>query len=398
MALLVAGAAVGAGILGLPVQTGLAGFWPAVGALTLMWLVLLVSALVIADAYLRHGRAEADLAGLYHRELGPAGKWAAVGAYFVNYYGIMVAYLSGAAAVLGLLTGRSDLHGLLILFFFLVATGACLAGPVVVRRFNALLMLPLVASLVWLLWLALGEVQPARLAYRDWSYLPATLPVITCSLVFHNLVPLVCRELGGGRGAILRALGWGSLAPWLLGVLCLLVTVGGLPLRGGEESLWAAFQKDQPATVALARALHSPQIVAAGLVFSLCAILTSYLAVGTTLMRFWGDLAPPLARRGTWARALITFAPPLGVVFLWPDLFLAALNLVGGVGLGVLVGLAPAMILLRRGCAHWRLPRRLGWLLLALFAAVMVLELSQEIGLFHISPQVEHWTSYQPPR
>ncbi len=395
MALLVAGAAVGAGILGLPVQTGLAGFWPAAAGLSLMWLVLLLTALVIADAYLRQGRAEADLAGLYHRELGPAGKWAAVGAYFINYYGIMVAYLSGAAAVLGLLTGRADLQGLLMLLFFLVATGACLAGPGLVRRFNALLMLPLLASLVWLLWLALGEVEPARLTYRDWSYLPATLPVITCSLVFHNLVPLVCRELEGGRRAIFRALTWGSLAPWLLGVLCLLVTVGGLPLRGGEGSLLAAFRHDQPATVALARALHSPQIVAAGLVFSLCAILTSYLAVGTTLMRFWADLAPPLARRGTWARALITFAPPLVVVWVWPDLFLSALNLVGGVGLGVLVGVAPALVLLRRGCANWALPRGVGWLLLALFVGVILLELGQELGLTHLSPQVEHWTSYQ---
>ena len=93
VALLIAGAAVGAGILGLPVQTGMAGALPALIALSLMWLVSLTTSWIIADSYLRGNDAQADLASIYQHELGAWGKWLTVVGYLINYYGIMVAYL-----------------------------------------------------------------------------------------------------------------------------------------------------------------------------------------------------------------------------------------------------------------------------------------------------------------
>ena len=154
------------------------------------------------------------------------------------------------------------------------------------------------------------------------------------------------------------ALLMGSLIPWVVGILCIIIVVGALPLTGGEGSLLSAFQHDEPATIPLAQALGRSEVTAAGLLFSIVAILTSYLATGSALAGFWRDLAAPIIKgRADWPHFLMTFGPPLVVVLAWPDLFLTALNVAGGLGLGIFIGLAPALVLLLRRPASWRAPR-----------------------------------------
>lgn len=392
-ALLIAGAAVGAGILGLPVQTGLAGFGPSLVGLVLIALAMWVNAWILAEGLIRHGADKEDLAWLFHRELGAGGRWLTVAGYLVNYYGVMVAYLAGAGAVLAALLNWEAGRPLLTLGFFLPATALALFGVAIVRRGNAFLMLLLGASFLYLLWRSWQGMEPSRLTYTDWGYLPPVLPIIMCSLAFHNMVPLTCRTLGFKRGPILTAMALGTFITLVLSVFLTLAVVGALPLQSGDgASLWSAFQADQPATVPLAQKLNVPGIMTAGSIFSICAILTSYLAVGTALMGFWRDLWPGAGR---WSRAALTFAPPVLVVYLYPDLFLQALDLAGGLGVGLVFGVAPALMLLR-----WK-PRS-PWIklgacgLLILFACLVGLEFAQEAGWLHISPDVENWTSYQP--
>lgn len=393
-ALLIAGAAVGAGILGLPVQTGLAGFGPALLAQAAMAGAMLASAWVLASGMLKRQAKDRDLAWLYQQELGRPGRWLLVLGYLVNFYCILVAYLAGAAEVLSALLGRPDLKGLLLICFFVPATALVLFGLEAVRRGNALLIILMLGSLAYLLWHAAGGMQASRLTYTDWAFLPSTLPIIMCSLAFHNMVPLVCRSLDMQPRAVLRALALGVGITLATAVVLTLVVTSVLPLEGSGSSLLAAFKADQPATVPLSRYLGSQAILVAGLLFSICAILTSYLALGTALLNFWGDLLPAKFS-GRWPRALLTFLPPLLIVYIYPDLFLTALNLAGGLGVALVFGVGPAIMLLRRsGASRW--VRLAGVVLLVLFSAVVVLEVAQESGLLKISPQVEHWTSYQP--
>ncbi len=398
-ALLIGGAAVGAGILGLPIQTGLTGFWPAMVGMTLIWVASMATAWVIAGAYLRCHDPKADLATIYQNELGTWAKWLALTGYLINYYGIMVAYLAGAGSVINSLLGIGGSGAVAMLSFFAVATAACLFGHELLMRLNAYIMALLFISLAALLYFTFQHMDAQRLYYVDWGYLPATLPVITCSLAFHNLVPLTCRYMGGNRKRIFSAMVIGSLIPWVVGSLCLLAFIGALPMTGGEASILKAFELDQPATVPLAKGIHSTQVTLMGMIFSLTAIFTSYLGVGAGLMAFWGDLASKyIGGRERWAKPLITFLPPLLVVLIWPDLFLVALDVAGGLGLGIFIGLAPALVLILRRPQGWPAPRLWGVLLLVLFSVVIIMELGQEFGFLHIHPAVEHWTSYVPKK
>ena len=393
MALLIAGAAIGAGILGLPIQTGFAGLTPSLAGLVLLGCGLLFTAWVLAEHYMAAGKEDMDLPSLFHQQLGHSGLVMVVAGYFLNYYGIMVAYLAGAGSVLCQLFGAKGSENWLLLAFFVPATGLCVYGLRLVRKANAVIMAALGLSFVWLLAQTGSHVEPERLYRMDWGFLPSILPIIMCSLAFHNMVPVVCRGLKGERGPIVKALSLGMAIPVFVCVLWILVVIGAVPLDGhGGGNLMTAFTKNQPATVPLTTALNSPGITLAGMVFSLCAIFTSYLAVGTGLMNFWGDLW----QKGARTKALkvsLTFVPPLAVVYLWPELFLTALNVAGGVGVALIFGVAPALLVIKGRPGSIKPRPVLGWFMLALFCGMVCLELMQEFGFLAISPQVEHFTS-----
>lgn len=396
-ALLIGGSAVGAGILGLPVKAGLAGLGPALLGMIVMYAACLVTAWVIADAHLRGGDPEADLSTIYRRELGAWGRWLCLAGYLINYYGILVAYLAGACSVLNALLGLGPDNKLTLLAFFGFSTAACLFGSRLLVRLNALIMVLLFLSFGIFLAFTLDIFEPANLAHVDWDYLPATMPVITCSLVYHNLVPLACRSLGGDRRRIFLALLCGSAIPLVFGALCLVAVVGALPLAGDSGSLLSAFHADQPATIPLTELIASPWFKLSGMVFSLLAIFTSYIGVGAGLMGFWRDLGKKILKKDSGlVKPTIVFLPSLLVVLVWPNLFLSALDLVGGLGLGLFVGLGPALILLLRRPKGWIMVRTVGLSLLLLFGFIICLELGQEGGLVHIRPHMEYWTPYQP--
>ncbi len=97
------------------------------------------------------------------------------------------------------------------------------------------------------------------------------------------------------------------------------------------------------------------------------------------------------ANSSVWSSALLTFVPPLAVTIIYPQIFLTVLDIVGGLGVVVLFGLLPAMILFRRaGQQKKLLPRALAVLLCLLCSALVALECSQELGLLRVNPQTEY--------
>ena len=394
MALLIGGNAVGAGILGLPIKTGLAGAFPTLLAMAGVWAAMWLTGRILAQSLLRLNSPDADLARLFNTELGRAGKWVAVAGYFINYYGIMVAYLAGSAAVLYALSGSAFSRDFWLLVFFLPATAATLFGLKLLSRLNALFMLLLALSFGALVFLAAQNLDLGRFARADWGFVPSALPVIMTSFAYHNVIPLTCQGLSWQPKIVYRALLWGTLIPLFIGLIWIGVVTGALPLTGeGAGNLMAAFKNDQPATVPLAAALNSPAITLAGLLFSLCAIFTSYLAVGAGFMNFYQDLlASVLPAKSRALLAALVFVPPLLVVYIYPDLFLMALDVSGGLGVALVFGLAPALILLKAAGRGFAWQRLLAYGLFALFLILAGLEIAQEAGWLQIAPSLEHWT------
>ena len=397
-ALLLVGNTVGAGILGIPVTTGLAGFLPSMLAITAGWGLMLLTARVLADGIVRERRQGMDLPSLFEPSLGPLAKNIAIATYLLLFYGVLIAYLAGASAVLSSLLGMPGQGAWLLLGFFVVAGGFTLFGVKLVHRGNALFLLVMGIAFVVLLFKCSQSFDPALLSYHDWPFLPGAVPIILCAFCFHNLIPLVCSELSMEKDRIEKTLYLGTGIVFAINVLWMVSVLGSLPASGpGQANLEAAFRLNQPATIPLAAALHSPAVTLSGAVFSLLALFTSFVGVGLGFMNFLKDLLSRWsAAGGKGVLATLTFLPPLCVSLLYPDFFLEALNLTGGVCLVVLFGLLPALMACKPGRRGSKWKRAGGWTMIVLFSLALLLEIFQEAGWLVIDPRVDHWVIHLP--
>src|SRR5690606_10371696 len=89
--LLIAGTAIGAGMLGIPLLTAKAGFLPALGITTSVWLFMLATGFLYLEATLwMHDGA--NILSMSRRFLGRGGKLLAGGTFLFLYYCLMTAY------------------------------------------------------------------------------------------------------------------------------------------------------------------------------------------------------------------------------------------------------------------------------------------------------------------
>jgi tyrosine-specific transport protein len=384
MSMVITGNMVGAGILATPVITGLSGLIPAFIGIVATWFLMTVSALVISNQRIFAEDGNADLPALYRKELGNFGQWVAVAANLLILYGMLIAYMSGIVGVVSSVTPDYVPSWVIMVLFFLVAGGISVFGMTIMTRGNNLFMALLWLAFIAMLIMASRKVDPSRFTYMDWSFLPATLPVILTAFGFHPVIPTICHSLQYDRKSIRLAILTGSSLGLIMNLLWIVVVMGAVPVSGsGTGTLVYAFEKNMPATIPLAQLIASPWFTTVALFFASMAIFTSYITLGTATINFWKDLiARPNMAIG------LAFLPPLLVALIYPDIFLMAINIVGGIGTDLLFGFFPALLLLRYGMKGIRW---FGVVMMMAFLIVLVLEIGQECGLLSIAPAVESW-------
>ena len=397
MAFLITGNLVGAGILGLPINTGLAGFPLSIAAMAAVWGLMFGSAVIISDQVIANDNENFDLPSMFRTSLGPVGQWIASAANLVILYGLLTAYLSGGATILATLLKVHIPQWTMILVFFTVVTALTLFGLSVVRRGNVLLMALMWTSFAGLILLAAPKVEVQRLNYTDLGMLPSALPIMVTAFHFHNIIPTVCRDLNRNRKTIRKALLLGTILGLVMNFLWVGVTIGALPVADhGQNNILYSFDHQLPATIPLGAIINSPYFITCSLVFAIIAITTSYLTNGTALMSFMRDLSRSFLNiKSAPLEALLTFVPPLLVTLAYPNLFLKALNVVGGVGISLLFGILPGILLFRQALSSKvRMP---SVVMIVCFLAILFLEVAQETGLLRIDPDVETWKAVLGP-
>ena len=391
-ALLITGNLVGAGILALPINTGLAGFFPSLIGMLVMGLAMLFSALVLSKEAIDEKADTFNYPSLYHKYLGNVGKWIAIFANLLILYGLLTAYLTGGASIITNLFHTSLSNKVIQIILFLLITFFTLAKSSFFRKYNSLLILLLWISFMYIVFISESYVDVARLKYTDWSFLPATVPIILTSFHFHNLIPNVCKHLDWNYKHIWKTILIGMSIGYLMNAIWIQVGIGSLPLAGSKLSILSAFKNNIPATVPLSQMISSSTFIIGSLFFALLAIITSYLANGKALLGFIEDLTKNhLNLHSRFAEIAITFLPPLIISLIYPDIFLKALNIVGGVGIVLLFGILPSIIGIKKFKS--KKLKFLSVIMLILFASFFIIEICQEIGLLQIKPHVEHWTT-----
>ena len=235
------------------------------------------------------------------------------------------------------------------------------------------------------------HVDPERLKYTDWGFAPETIPIIIAAFYFHNIIPQASGALGWKRRSIMTAITMGIVISIAMNLAWIYAGIGSLPLVGGENSLMYAYQNNLPATVPMAREIQSPFFVINSLIFALLAISTSYLGFGTALLGFTTDLTKNhLKVNNRFFTIALAFVPPLVISIIYPNIFLTVLNLVGGLGVALLFGILPSIIVIKKTRS---IPKKIaGFALLLIFVCFVILELGQEFGFLRLQPKAEYWT------
>lgn len=394
---LIVGNMVGAGILALPINTGLAGLIPSLVGMLVLGGAMFFSAVVLSGEAIAEKVAIFNYPSLYSKYIGPAGKWIAILTNMLILYGLLVAYITGAAKIIGdIFHVPASQHWLVMLGFFAVVTMlavlrsglllACMAGLVAFK----------VAAFFLMTGIAEEHIDLSHYNYVDWAYLPATAAILVTSFHFHNIIPNICREMNWSFSAVWKAILFGMVVGFIMNAVWIQVSIGVLPMGASENGLFWAFQKNLPATVPMSHVVTSRLFVLCGTGFSMVALTTAYMTNGLGLRCFMRDLLVNHFHLNVKGLDLaLAFIPPLIVALVYPNIFLKAINLVGGVGIVVLFGILPAIIYLKKaGTARGR---ALAWIMLALFAACLAIEVLQESGLLRLRPEMEYWNQPAAP-
>ncbi len=379
---LTAGTMIGVGLLAVPVTLGLSGFLPGAVLITGVVIAMWLAGYVLAERAMDLQRHDADVASIYAVDLGQWTRFVTLPVYLLMFYAVLVAYLTAAASSLSSLIQWEWTSWQWTLLVFCMASCFMLFGQTIMLRLNSLVVTSMVTAFLVLLWFSLGSIQHENLTHRNWIMASLALPMLCAAFTYHNVVPLVCKKLAFQRRQVHLSLTIGLGVALAMTLTWFFVVVGTLPLDTGPHSLMVAAGQGVPATVPLAQFIDSGLVTICGLVFSLFAVLTSYLGVGAALSSFLRDIIPFLRPPDRGALLfLAVFAPPLIIALAYPSIFLKMVDLVGGVGTIVLFGLLPVLGFIRHRSGDSKILIWVMYLLFLIFIAVFVIELGKLAGI-----------------
>jgi tyrosine-specific transport protein len=350
--LLVAGCCIGAGMLGLPVMTGAAGFLPSLFFTIVGWLYMLATGIVLTEVVLSFDEPSVHLLTMVKKTLGRKFQLFASVIFAFLFYAIMMAYIIATSFLISdvilWLTGYKPPFFFCSTLFTIILFVVIARGLKLVDCLNRYLMLGLIACYLLLVFTGISDVQPANIMRADWRYGIFAMPILVISFGFHNLVPTLSSYLEKNANRLKRSLILGSLIPLIMYILWEYVILGIAPYTTAQE--WRQAQS-QGAIVPQILSGNAQEALAAKISdwFTFFAIATSFLPVAFSFMDFLHDgfhirgHCPP-----RWKLALCVLIPPyLGAVF-DSHLFLQALNVAGGFCAVTIFGILPALMALKR--------------------------------------------------
>lgn len=342
---LIAGCCIGAGMLGLPVLTALAGFIPASLFFILSWLFMVSTGFLVLEANLTFKR-EVSFITMLGSTLGIAGQALGWILFAFLFYSLMVAYVVGSGQLfsdfaLGYLgisvpqwTGSLAISLLFGLFLY--------AGTRAVDLFNQVLMVGLVVTYLILVVMGIPHINAEYLSYSNWSLAIFGVPIMIISFGFHNLIPSLTTYLEHDVKKLRFAILVGSTIPLLIYLVWEWLILGLVPIEGVGGFREALNQGDM-ATRALHHAVGSSWIVEVAQYFAFFAIVTSFLAVALSFVDFLADgLKIKKASLGKFLLCFLSLAPPFIFSLFYPGIFLMALSYAGAFGAIILFGILPA--------------------------------------------------------
>lgn len=349
--LLIAGTTIGAGVLALPVASGLAGFHLSILTMIAVWLYLTYAAFCMLEVNLAVG-SKTNIVTMATETLGTFGKVVSWSAYLFLLYALNTAYVAGSTSLFQALAINLfgvEINGFFCVIPLLIAFALLLRqGMRVMDGINRLMMIGLVLSFFALVALSLPHVEAKNLELFQPEYVLLSLSTMVTAFGFQIIIPSLVTYLHSDVKALKKAIWIGSAIPLVAYIIWQLTILGIVP-HVGDISIQMAYQKGLSGADLLAEFTHLSAIKWFALAFAFFAILTSFLGVSVSLFDFLADGFHTEKRaQSKWKLFFFTFVPPLYFALTSSRVFFTALEYAGAFGVVTLLALLPGLMTWRR--------------------------------------------------
>ena len=345
---IVAGTALGAGMLAMPLATAGIGFASAMLLLLGLWIVMSYTALLLVEAY-QYNDASMGLGSLTYKYLGAPGRLLSSLAMPFLMYALIAAYLAGGGEIIN--ESLSSLLGIQlpsylgVLLFAVIGGGVVCFGTHSVDVINRYLFATKIFFLATMLIVLLPHVQRVNLLSMpvEQALLLSAIPIVFTSFGFHGSVPSIVNYMQGDTAKLRKIFIIGSAIPLLVYVFWQLATLGTI-----ESDTFIGILADESGLNGLLAAVKAvmgaAQVEMAVRLFAALALATSFLGVALGLFDFLADFFKRQnTKTGRLQTGAITFVPPLLFALFYPKGFIFALGF-AAIALAVLSLLFPALL------------------------------------------------------
>ncbi len=399
--LLVAGTAIGAGMLALPISAGVHGYWGSISLLFGCFIFMMATLFIFLEASLYSKDRDINVIGLSRMHLG---RWAEITSwtcFLLLLYAACTAYLvAGGGKVKDFLLPSYDLHappssclqivtylivllavtvqalpffqkdnqpnffaftlylfsmiGLMLLIpafsnvdlcailFFIVFTYLLLNGMHLIDIANRWLMLGLIVSFIFLIKQTAPVIHTSNLTGSIFNGAWQTIPVIALAFTSHIILPSMRSFAQDNTKKIIRILLIGSAIPLVIYFIWQTIILG---VVSTEQIQKIGQMSGDDKIDALTHALDQGHSIAYLFdSFSFFAIVTSFIGASISLKDFLKDglkNALGYTPNNVWV-SVLTFVPPLIMGLLYKN-FTNILEL-GGIMILILYGILPTLM------------------------------------------------------
>lgn len=342
--LLVGGTCIGGGMLALPVETGVMGFWPSSILLFISWLFMMATGLLLIEANL-WVKGDVHYMSIADKLLKTPGKIITLIVYTFMGYASLVGYTSAGGLLLS--NALSYLFGITVersigCVFFVIIFGPLLyLGTRLIGKVNAILVGGMVISYFGLLFSGISEIKAELLSAMQFKGVLMAFPLLLTTYSYQMIVPSLTPYLNRDPIALRKAVIYGSTVPFVTYILWQLVTLGTIPVEG-DGGLVEAFAKAQAVTEPLRAAVGGGWLSTFADFFAFFALVTSYLGIALGTFDFLADaLKVKKNKKGRRLLEFLVIVPTLLFAIAFPRAFLVSLELTGGFGDAILSGILP---------------------------------------------------------
>jgi tyrosine-specific transport protein len=329
--LIIAGTAIGGGMLAMPIISSGVGFIGITIVMILIWLTMCYTAILLVETY-KDNNPEDGLSTMTYKYLGKAGSIVTGISMLTLMYALVSAYIAGGSDILRLNLSKwldADISPQITAFIFTVLFGGIVGlGARVVDIATKWIFIIKLLFLFVVIVVIFGHVKIDNLLQMplESKLFYSSIPVIFTSFGFHIVVPSMVKYLDGDIKMLKKAFIYGSLLPLIVYVIWQLSILGSIE----PETFFTIIKetKGLEAVIIAVNGVSESKWMNIPLnIFFSAAILTSFLGVALALFDYVKDLSKKKSfGKNTVIIYLITFIPPLLFALYYPKGFVIALS------------------------------------------------------------------------